>query len=289
MHMSRRLSARIPALAAALFSTLAAMAAGANSPPAPRFAVYYTDTLPASAFFSYDVLVFDSHAHPDLAPLKARGKKIFGYLSLGEAADYRHGYRSVENEGLLLKNSAVTSWGSRVIDVRKPQWAAYVVEELIPDLVRRGFDGLMLDTLDTAEAVEALDPAANAGMRMAMARLVRLIRLHYPNLKIMVNRGFSLLPEIAEDIDAVLAESIYTVYDTKTGEHRLQPEEHYRSVSEMLQRLHEEYPKIAIYTLDYWPETDGEAIRAIYAAQRAQGFIPYVSTHDLQQLREEAP
>lgn len=237
-----------------------------------RFAVYYTNALPAAAFAPYALAVLDPDAHPDLRGM--RGTRALAYVSLAEDGDYRAA-RGPKLAAIPERR------GYHYVDVRKPQWAADIVERIIPGLLRQGFDGVMLDTADTALNLEAKYP----GMAEATTRLIKTIRMHYPEISIMLNRGFALLPQVAGDIDMVLAESIYAT--VKDGKPALQPEAHYRSVSEMLNALKTRNPSLKIYTLDYWPESDAEGVRAIYAAQRAQGFIPYVSTPDLQSLPRE--
>ncbi|MBV8939457.1 MAG: endo alpha-1,4 polygalactosaminidase, partial [Alphaproteobacteria bacterium] len=251
--------------------------------PPKRWAAYYTNALPARSLSGYDLLVLDSHAHPDLQSLKERGKILLGYLSLAEIGDYRPAFTEIKRRGVLTA-PIPSRRGYYYVDVRKPQWAAYVLETLIPDLLRKGFDGVMLDTADTALAEESAEPRVYGGMRMALVRLVRAIRLHYPHMKIMLNRGFPLLPEVAGEVDMVLAESIYSYHDAEGF--RLQPAAHYRSVADMLKTVQAKHGTL-IYTLDYWPENDKDGIRAIYAAQRAEGFIPYVSGIDLQSAAEE--
>ena len=46
-------------------------------------------------------------------------------------------------------------------------------------------------------------------MTPAAAKLVRMIRQNYPQIKIMVNRAYDILPEIGGQIDYVLGESVY--------------------------------------------------------------------------------
>lgn len=272
------------ALLGAMAAVLLAAPAAAETPE--RFAVYYTNALPAERFADFDLMVFDSDAHPDFRSLKARGRHVLGYLSLGEAGDYRAYMPSLQSRGLLL-GELPSAKGHYYIDMRNPAWVSLIVESLIPALLRQGFDGLMLDTVDTASVMESAEPKRRAGMKDAAARLIKTIRLHYPDMPIMVNRGFDVLPQIAGDVNMVLAESIYSFYDAKEKQSRLQPAEHYASVAAMLKSLQAEHAGLKIYTLDYWPPDDAEGVRAIYAAQRAQGFVPYVSTYDLQDIHAE--
>lgn len=251
-----------------------------------RWAAYYTDRLPASAFNSYSLLVFDSHAHPELISLRYRDALALGYVSLAEKGDYRPWFAEMRRLGLLLKPVPGRE-SEYYIDVRKPEWAAMLTETIIPELLRQGFGGIMLDTADSAIALEEAEPVKYKGMKDALIRLIHVIRMHYPFLPIMLNRGFAVLPQAAADVDMVLAESIYSFYDAKTGKTHLQPQEHYASVTQMLKNLQTARPSLKIYTLDYWPPEDTAGQKAIYRIQRENGFIPYVSTPDLQSLLGE--
>jgi uncharacterized protein (TIGR01370 family) len=259
------------------------LAAGAQADGKPeRFAVYYTNVLPAKAFEAYDTLVFDSEHHPELRPLQHRGKTLLGYLSLGEAENYRPYYPKLAHSQLLLARQGEWS-GHYFVDVRKSHWVELVIEQLIPEILHQGFDGIFLDTVDSSVALDA----QNAGMTAAVTQLIFAIRMHYPQVKVMLNRGFDILPQVVGSVDMVLAESIYTTYDFKTKKHRKQPAEVYQSVSAMLKQQQAQHPALKIYTLDYWPPEDAAAIKAVYAAQRANGFVPSVATVDLQQLVAE--
>lgn len=251
-----------------------------------RWVAYYTDKLPAGTFKSYDLIVFDRESHPPLETLKAQRKILLGYLSLGEAEKYRSNYAAIKEDNLLLKTSHHEWRGNPVIDGRKPEWSAYVLDVLIPDILAQGFDGIMIDTADSIIHVQAQNPTRYAGLQEALAQLIKQIRTRYPNIKIMLNRGFEILPQVEGDIDMVLAESIYA--DWKTGNpSALFPAETYQRYVDLLKASQQRAKKLKVYTIDYWPPEDAEGIKNIYAAQRAQGFIPYVSTPDLQSVVPE--
>lgn len=248
--------------------------------------VYYDDKEPARAFFDYDLVVFDSHYHPPLRPLNERGKTVLGYLSVGEVESLRPWFEEVRGQGLLLEENP--HWpGSHFVDVRDPRWRARVVEELVPQLVEQGFDGVFLDTLDNPLHLEERDPERFAGMTVAAADLVRAIRRHYPYLEIMVNRAYDLLPRIAPSIDRVLGESVRTDYDFEDETYQRVDADLHREQVQRLQELGERFPHLTIHTLDYWYPDDPEAIAGIYAEQRAHGFRPYVATLALDRLVPE--
>src|SRR5262249_957797 len=83
--------------------------------------VYYSDKAPASSFQPFTVVILDSRYHPPLSPLLAMSKQVFGYCSLGEAAqDYSY-FDELQAEGLLLKPNPVWK-GNYSIDIRDSRW-----------------------------------------------------------------------------------------------------------------------------------------------------------------------
>lgn len=251
-----------------------------------RWAVYYANALPVAAFDPYDLLVFEPDAHPDLAALKDARKRVFGYLSLGEVREDRPYFARLKDQGLLRGENR--NWpGSHFIDVRDSRWVKTVIEDLVPTILHKGFDGLFLDTLDNPPELERQDPAKNAGMSDSATRLVRALKLHYPTVPLIMNRGYDLLPRLATVVDYVLGESVFTDYDFEKKTYARVPEALYREQVAILKRAQEAAPKLTVLTLDYWDPADKRMIAAIYKEQRGNGFQPYVSVVELDQLVPE--
>jgi len=248
-----------------------------------RWVVYYSDKLSPSAFEPYDLVVLDSRYHPPLRALRERGKILLGYISLGEVEKFRHHYAAVEDEGILFGTNP--DWpDSRYVDVRDPRWMRRVLEDLVPAILAKGFDGVFLDTLDNPAHLERVDPERYEGMTRASAQLVQAMRRHYPHMLIMMNRAYEILPEVAGSIDIVLGESVFTDYDFKSKTYRRVPEALYRRQVELLEAARKANPRLKVYTLDYWYPSQPEKIREIYAEQKRNGFLPYVATVDLHQI-----
>lgn len=260
-----------------------------------NWSVYYSDQLPPESFLPYDVIVFDADSHPTLRPLTNRGKTLLGYISFGEAETYRPFFKTLQENGMLLKENP--NWkGHYVIDLRNPEWTKYIIEKLIPPMIQKGFDGIFIDTMDSPLQLEIDDPKTYTGMKEASARLIHAVRMHYPNLKLMLNRGFEILPEVATSVDMVLAESVMVNYNVDANSASLFPQAEYQSVLDQLKTAQKHAPSLKIFTLDYWPIPKGKrtwgtsekkAVKRIYETQRAHGFIPYVSTPALDSLLKE--
>ena len=251
-----------------------------------RWVVVYSDKPPVEAFHDYKLVVLDSIHHPPIRPLIEQRKTVIGYISLGEVENYREYYKEVEKDGLLLDRNP--NWpDSRYVDVRDPRWTRRVIEQLVPHLLHKGFQGIFLDTLDNPPDLERRNPQRFKGMTEAAANLVKAIRRHYPRIYIMMNRGYEILPAVEGEIDAALGESIFTDVDSVKKTYRLTDPKLYRQQVEWLQAAKRRQPKLKVYTLDYWRPEDGPGIIRIYAEQRKNGFIPYVSIKELNQIFRE--
>jgi uncharacterized protein (TIGR01370 family) len=268
-----------------LFTTLFSLCQGAEIPP-KKWVVYYGPNLPPETFSDYQLVVLDPDHHPEIGLLLEQGKTVLGYISLGEVSKTRKYYQDVEKEGILY--SVNPHWPeSRYVDMRSNKWVSRVIEELIPAILFQRFSGIFIDTIDNAETMEKADPIAFKGMQEAAIRLIRTIRLHYPEIKIMLNRGFSLLPQLEQTIDMELAEGILTRHDFQTGSDSLGSEEIYHELVDQLKALQKRQPRLELYSLDYWNPKDPQGIKSIYTTQRKEGFIPYVSTTSLTEIIPE--
>ena len=255
-----------------------------------KFAVYYTDIAKPSEFKEYDVIVFDGDHHPELRSLKNDDRVILSYISLFEAAYYRKEYKSLKKKKLLFKvngKAGNSEDDKEYIDVRNIQWAKIVIEELVPKIVGDGFDGIMVDTLDSAIALELSNPIKYSGLMEASVDLIKAIRMHYPYIKIMVNRSFQILPEMAGDIDMVLLESTMVHTDLENKTHQLYKQDVYGKTLELMAGLKVKNNQLELYGLDYWNMQESEKVKNIYSKHRESGVIPYVSTADLQKLHVE--
>lgn len=268
------------------FCVAAGLAAYRMVPQHMRWAVYYGSNLPYADFARYDVLAFDSDAYPDFAEHRREGQVILGYLSTSEAEEYRPYYKDIADMGVFIRPS--DQWDAHmVIDIREQAWQDYFVHRLVPQVLAKGFDGIMLDTIDTPLYLEEAHPDALAGMHEAAVRLVKAIRTAHPDIRLMLNRGFPILDEVAGELDYILAESVRVDHRLDDGSSRYFPDEVYAEYVEKLREAQRINPGLQAMTLDYWDMSDKMQVRRIYAEQRAHGFVPYVTTADLARHHKE--
>ncbi len=243
--------------------------------PIRTWAIYYDHQLPAKTFKNVDLVVFDRRYYPKFDALK--GKTIvLAYVSAGEVYDDVPERKLLQQKNLILFQNE--RWKSHAVDLTALEWQKMVLDQ-VDDAARKGFDGVMLDTIESPLYWAATkEPARLPAMRQAAADLIHAIRKYRPDMKIMVNRGFDVLPLVANDIDYVLAESILTNTNVSTGQFYLNPPEVYQQVAAQLHTVVALAPQLQVFTLDYWKQDDVKGLETIYAEQRANGFIPYVNT-----------
>lgn len=259
---------------------------GAGPARAERFVVFYGAEAPAAAFAGYQRAVLDSDAHPPLAPLKAMGLEVFGYLSLGEAERIRGHFAQAKAAGVLL--DANPNWpGAYYVDLRSPRWRDIVLERLVPAILAQGFDGVFLDTLDDAAFLEQRDPRRFAGMTQAAADLIRAIRQRFPGIRLMLNRAYEIHDLVGGELDSVLGEAVLTSYDFRRKQYEWKSASDVRWQVERLDRVRQRNPAVRVFTLDYWNPRDTAAVAKLYRESRRRGYVPYVATIDLHAIIPE--
>lgn len=246
----------------------ASLRAGNRLGPIDDYIVYYGRG-EADILQQFDLAIVqpDTLTAAELAAVQAAGTKVVAYLSVGEAEGGRPWWPKVDLDWLLGRNE---NWGSLYVDAGQPGWQDLLLDTAIPTILQdMPFDGLFLDTLDTVDVY----PQTKAGM----VQLVERMRERYPDLILLQNRGFGLLDETGPFIDAVMFESMSTDFDFSARTYStVEREEEPAFVRDMAAKH-----GLVGLVLDYAPPDNLAAIRRSYERGRAYGFVPYVSTIEL--------
>lgn len=234
----------------------------------------------------YDLLVLEPDFDRALAPLRGKNTRLLGYISLGEINMARPFAAELSRAGALSDRNP--NWPeARYVDLRHPAWRDMVLDHLIPALLRKGYDGIFMDTLDNAEALEHLKPRDHQGMVAGAAALVQAIRARFPDITIMMNRGYALLPKVVSRIDIVLAEAMASRWNFAEKRYEMMTPEDWDWQAAKLYEAKRANPRLKLMTLDYWDPADEATVASLYARERAAGFQPYVSTLALDRLIPE--
>lgn len=173
---------------------------------ARRWACMYGKNLSQAAWGSLELAVVDPDGFQ--APA-ASGPVRLAYLSVGEADERRAFWTSVATRAFVVEPNPEWPKAHRV-DVRSPEWQALLLDRVVPEALAKGYQGFMLDTVDVAEYFESSSPARFAGSVEAAAGLIRKLRARHPTAAILVNNGFAVIDLVADEIDGVVVEDLYT-------------------------------------------------------------------------------
>ena len=243
---------------------------------------------------AYDLVVMDYSADgtdagaftaAQIAALKDSpgGKKIvLSYMSIGEAENYRFYWQS----GWAAGNP---DW----LDAENPDWAGNfkvkywdaawqaIVLDYTDRLLDAGFDGTYLDIID---AYEYFEDRGRDSAAQDMADFVAAIAAHAhardPDFYLFPQNGAALatlVPAYLSSVDGIGQEDIYYGYD---NDDQATP----ATITAELEGFLDVFKNAGklVLTVDYagTPANVADA----YARSRARGYVPFVTTRDLDQL-----
>lgn len=242
-----------------------------------NYACYYGSFHPDLRRFDFVIVESAALTAGQIAQLKRAGTLVVAYLSIGEQiepADLKASYLFLDTKGNPVKNKA---WGSYYVNAADENWRKLIFNQA-EKLYQMGFDGLFLDTLDTAE----LYPQSAPGM----ASLVRELRRQFPEGILVANRGFTILPHIADVLDGLLFECFSSDYDAQSKRCYQLEGQATTENRELFHSLLQPFVKrgLTVLTLDYCEKTETAARRDYEKWARNLGCIPYCANGELDQL-----
>ncbi len=258
---------------------LSATAAAAGTPTSPAVAFYYGSEPPWDELHAFDWAVVEpDHVTP--AALQQGGDTtLFAYVAVGEVDRDRDYLGAIPKEWQLGTNRA---WNSIVIDQAQPQWPAFFADHVIAPLWQKGFRAFFLDTLDSYQLF-AKDAAARARQEAGLVAVIREIKRRYPDAQLLLNRGFEILPQVHELVAGLAAESLYAGWDPANGRYGPVAADERQWLLGQLKQVRERY-RLPVIVIDYLPPGQRAQARQVAAKISAQGFIPWVTDHDLTML-----
>jgi polysaccharide biosynthesis protein PelA len=200
-----------------------------------KWIVYYGSAISAEQVRGLDLAILEpDHIIPVDLPFVAKDHPIFAardglattrpelgrrqgpifvaYLSVGEIHESRYYWQEHRSASWVVEENP--DWpGAHRVDIRSEEWQILLLDDIIPSLLAKGYEGLFLDTVDSAIYLEETYPERFPGSKLAMVKFIRALRDRYPHLIILPNNGFTLLDRYATVIDGIVVEDLYTRYD----------------------------------------------------------------------------
>lgn len=241
-------------------------------------AFFYGSQVPVSELSIYDnIVVLPEHinTHQERRLFKIKARPI-AYLSLGEVASNAQYADKIPRSLFQQYNE---QWQSHVIDISQPAWHQYLLNSHIPELIKQGYQGLFLDTLDSYTLLSQ-DPESLKVYRQSLESLIGSIRKQYPNIYIIANRGFELMPVIAKHINEVVAESLFSAYRADNNSYHATRSSDQQWLINQLKQVKRQY-ELPITVIDYLPETQFSEASQLAKQIQEIGFTPWITNGHL--------
>jgi uncharacterized protein (TIGR01370 family) len=210
-----------------------------------------------------------------------RATMRLGYLSVGEA-DTRSGRGpSLRDRPFLVEPNP--NWPQNVrVDVRDPAWQELLLDHEAPRVLGMGFQGLMLDTIDTAPYLERQDPSRFAGSRRALRELVAQLRRRNPRIILLAN-GTDALVDAAPYVDGYVVEGVFATYDFARKTYRATtPVEREWKLGRIADA--QAAARHPVFTIEYASVGDIALSTWATAESESRGFHPYVTVKEINSL-----
>ncbi len=245
----------------------------ASRSSAPAIAFHYGANPPLAALRLFDIVVVDPDHGADPARHRADSQQrseLYAYVSIGEVQRSR-GYFAAMPPDMLRGRNAV--WGSELIDQRHPQWPRLLVDLVVTPLVERGFRGVFLDNMD-AYLADTATPAEREAQQDGMVNALAALAVRHPQVRLIANRGFEILPRTHRWLSGVAAESLFGRWNASARAYDSVPDED-------RQWLLGQFAKVAEYGLpaiaiDYADPRDRDAMRENARRIASLGIVPWV-------------
>ncbi len=259
-----------------LLCLLVSLLSVSNAKNLPAVAFIYAKP-PENLLYLYDWIIVDPSTFPpeklkEKYYMKKRGK-VIAYLSVGEIGKEE---KNFPRKCIIGINK---TWNSKIIDLRKPE--CYSLIRKMAEHLLKNYDGLFLDTLDSYQLV--LPEKEWKSYEEREVEFIKALKTKFPEKLILVNRAFSIFPEIKPYINGFVAESLFRGLDAAGNYIKMKREKTEHLLSELQKVRKSGVPTVVI---DYLPPDAEEERRALVRKIYKLGFIPWITDRYLQTTGE---
>lgn len=228
---------------------------------------------------TYDLLIIDGQ-DTDAETVRAlrRGGRtvVLAYVSVGTLEEYRPWFAA--GRPYRLDRYAPPFDDEFYADTSKAGFRRLILQGVVPPMLAKGFDGLLLDNTDMVES----HPRQKAGMRILVGDLSKLVRRQGKLL--FSQNGEDSIGPLLRYYDGWNREDVSWTFDGDRNRYRRNPTPEIRENQGALRRIHR--AGLLVTATDYvgpgFARATAEAVRNACAA----GALPFVS--DISLKREPA-
>ena len=245
----------------------------------PAIAFFYGANPPWSELQAFDLVVVDPGHVQDPRTVSLPHTRLAAYVALGEVQLSRPYAKAIPKAWLVGENK---DWGSRLIDQSQDEWPRFFTDQVIAPLWDNGYRTFFLDTLDSYHLFSKT-PDQRAAQEAGMVAVISAIVQRFPQIKLVFNRGFEILPQTHQFVEMVVAESLFRGYDAGKKKYIDVSEPDRQWLLGQLVRARDEF-KLTAAVIDYVPPAQQEQARETAKRILELGLIPWVTTPDLSSI-----
>lgn len=246
--------------------------------PEKSTAVFYGTNLPSEILSQYSrIIVEPDNVKPEeLKALRSKGGSVYAYVSIGEVSPTRKWFKDIKKEWILGDNKV---WDSKVMDLASLGWQDFVLDSVVTPLWKAGYRGLFLDTMDSFYLF-AKDEKQRTKQAKALADLLKKIHQRHPEMRFISNRGFEVVHSIGDQLEAVLAESLFASWNNIKKVYEETSKNDQEWLINKLNGIKKDL-SIDIIIIDYADPHDSKKLRELATRIAKEGFIPWISISSL--------
>ena len=246
--------------------------------PEKSTAVFYGSNLPTDILSQYSRIIVepDNVKAEELKKLRAKDGSVFAYVSIGEVSPTRKWYKYIKKDWILGDNKV---WDSKVMDLASPGWQKFILDSVVTPLWNKGYRGLFFDTMDSFYLF-AKDEKQQKVQIDALVSLLKKIHERYPDMRFISNRGFEVAHSIGDQLEAVLAESLFSSWDNVNKVYKETTKNDQEWLTNKLNSIKKDL-SIDIIIIDYTDPSDPKKMKELATRIAKEGFIPWISIASL--------
>jgi uncharacterized protein (TIGR01370 family) len=231
----------------------------------------------ASRLAPFDLVVLDGEgATPELVDaLQGDGGLVLGYLSVGTIEDGRSWTAAADPYRL----ERWEDWHEDYADVADPGFRDLMVEQVAPEVLATGVDGLFLDNTDMVVD----HPAQAEGMVELVAELAS--QVHGRGGLLFTQNGDQVVDTLLDHLDGWNREDVTSTYSFEGETYEPVSTGDTAAAQATLRRLAE--AGLLVTTTDYVADGDDASARRAVEAACEVGAVPFVADIGLTRLPDE--
>jgi hypothetical protein len=246
----------------------------ASAKTAPSIALYYGHEAPLEDLKVFDIVVVEPDHGYDPVAQRSKGTELFAYTSVAEVQPTRSYFPKIPSSWHMARNG---HWNSIVLDQTPPQWPAFFANEVVGPLWQRGYRGFFLDTMDSYRLAAQFN---EADQQAGLVRLIDTLHERFPGIRLIMNRGFDIVPRVKGKVETVAAESLYRRWNAATARYEEVPEVDRQWLLAQLRTI-QSSEGIQALVIDYVPPSDRTLARETARKIKEAGFTPWVTDSTL--------